>query len=47
MGVASRAIELVELELGRSLGWGFEANRLLVLPHAGYMANAFYSDDTP
>ena len=44
--VASRAIELVELELGRGLGWGFEASRLLVLPHAGYMANAFYSEDT-
>jgi hypothetical protein len=44
--VASRAIELVESELGRSLGWGFEANRLIVPPHAGYMANAFYSEET-
>lgn len=44
--VASRAIELVESELGRSLGWGFEASRLLLLPHAGYMANAFYSEET-
>jgi hypothetical protein len=44
--VASRAVELVELELGRGLGWGFEASRLIVLPHAGYMANAFYSEET-
>jgi hypothetical protein len=44
--VASRAIELVESELGRRLGWGFEASRLILLPHAGYMANAFYSEET-
>lgn len=40
------AIELVEWELGHSIGWGFEASRLIVLPHAGYLANAFYSEDT-
>lgn len=40
------AIELVEMELGHSIGWGFEASRLIVLPHAGYLANAFYSEDT-
>jgi hypothetical protein len=44
--VVTRAAELMELELGRGLGWGFEASRLIVLPHAGYMANAFYSEDT-
>lgn len=44
--VATRAAELVELELGRGLAWGFEASRLIVLPHAGYMANAFYSEET-
>lgn len=44
--IAARAIDLVEYELGRTLGWGFEANRLIVLPHAGYLANAFYEEDT-
>ncbi len=29
--------------LGRSAPWAFEGNRLTVLPHAGYLANAFYS----
>ena len=29
--------------LGRSAPWAFEGNRLLVVPHAGYLANAFYS----
>ena len=28
--------------LGRSIGWGFEGNRLIVVPHAGYGENAFY-----
>jgi hypothetical protein len=28
--------------LGRSAPWAFEGNRLIVVPHAGYMANAFY-----
>ena len=28
--------------LGRSAPWGFDGNRLIVVPHAGYMANAFY-----
>ncbi|MEX2546933.1 MAG: hypothetical protein WD830_03995 [Chloroflexota bacterium] len=44
--IAARAIDLVEYELGRTLAWGFEANRLIVLPHAGYLANAFYEEDT-
>jgi hypothetical protein len=44
--VAARAIEIVELELGRGLSWGFSGNRLMLLPHAGYMNNAFYSEDT-
>lgn len=44
--IAARAIDLVEYELGRLLAWGFEANRLIVLPHAGYLANAFYEEDT-
>lgn len=28
--------------LGRAIPWGFEGNRLIVLPHAGYTQNAFY-----
>jgi hypothetical protein len=44
--IAARAIELVELELGRDLQWGFDASRLILLPHAGYLENAFYSEDT-
>jgi len=28
--------------LGRSAPWAFEGNRLIVVPHAGDMANAFY-----
>ena len=44
--ITSRAVDLMEMELGRTLTWGFEASRLIVLPHAGYMANAFYEEDT-
>ncbi len=44
--ISMRAIELVEMELGHSIRWGFDASRLIVLPHAGYLANAFYSEDT-
>lgn len=28
--------------LGRPLPWGFEGNRLIVIPHAGYGENAYY-----
>lgn len=28
--------------LGRRIAWGFEGNRLIVVPHAGYGQNAFY-----
>jgi hypothetical protein len=28
--------------LGRRIPWGFEGNRLLVVPHAGYGKNAYY-----
>jgi hypothetical protein len=44
--IAERAIWLMENELGRTVSWGFDASRLIVLPHAGEMANAFYSKDT-
>ena len=44
--IAARATELVELELGRPLRWGFEGSRLLVVPHAGTLENAFYSAES-
>lgn len=44
--IAAGAIDLAEFELGRLLDWGFDGNRLIVLPHAGYLANAFYEEDT-
>src|SRR5262245_6328812 len=44
--IAARATELVELELGRPLRWGFEGSRLLVVPHAGILENAFYSAES-
>jgi hypothetical protein len=28
--------------LGRRINWGFEGNRLIVVPHAGYGENAYY-----
>ena len=28
--------------LGRAVPWGFDGNRLIVVPHAGYGENAFY-----
>ena len=44
--IAARATELVEYELGRPLRWGFEGSRLLVVPHAGTLGNAFYSAES-
>ncbi|MER9565797.1 serine protease [Mesorhizobium sp. M0571] len=32
--------------LGRRIDWGFEGNRLIVVPHAGYGENAFYDRDS-
>jgi hypothetical protein len=32
--------------LGRRIEWGFEGNRLIVVPHAGYGENAFYDRDS-
>ena len=29
--------------MGRPIPWGFDGNRLVVLPHAGVMKNAFYN----
>jgi hypothetical protein len=28
--------------MGRAIPWGFDGNRLIVVPHAGYCQNAFY-----
>ncbi len=44
--IAARATELVELELGRPLRWGFDGSRLLVVPHAGILENAYYSSES-
>ena len=44
--IAARATELVELELGRPLRWGFDGSRLLVIPHAGIFENAYYVAET-
>jgi hypothetical protein len=32
--------------LGRRIQWGFEGNRLIVVPHAGYGQNAFYDRES-
>jgi hypothetical protein len=32
--------------LGRRIAWGFEGNRLIVVPNAGYGENAFYDRDS-
>lgn len=32
--------------LGRRIPWGFEGNRLIVLPHAGFGKNAFYDRES-
>ncbi len=32
--------------LGRPIPWAFEGNRLIVVPHAGYGANAYYDRDS-
>ena len=44
--IAARAAELVEFELGRPLRWGFDGSRLLIVPHAGILENAFYSAES-
>jgi hypothetical protein len=32
--------------LGRRIEWGFEGNRLILVPHAGYGENAYYDRDS-
>ena len=42
--ILQRALQYFEepTGLGRSIPWGFEGNRLIVVPHAGYGKNAYY-----
>ncbi len=42
--ILQRALEFYEdgNSLGRAIPWGFEGNRLIVVPHAGYGQNAYY-----
>lgn len=43
-----RALALFESgnALGRRIPWGFEGNRLIIVPHAGFGANAYYDRDS-
>lgn len=43
-----RALELFEdgKALGRRISWGFEGNRLIVVPHAGFGENAYYDRES-
>ncbi|TPK87466.1 serine protease [Mesorhizobium sp. B2-4-17] len=34
------------MALGRRISWGFEGNRLILLPHAGYGENAYYDRES-
>ncbi|MBK6994621.1 MAG: hypothetical protein IPH31_06740 [Lewinellaceae bacterium] len=42
--VAQKALQFFESPqvMGRKLPWGFEGNRLIIVPHAGYGQNAYY-----
>jgi hypothetical protein len=42
--IVQRALDYFEsgFGLGRSISWGFEGNRLIVVPHAGLGENAYY-----
>lgn len=46
--VVQRVLEFYESSraLGRPVPWGFDGNRLLVVPHAGYGENAYYDQST-
>jgi hypothetical protein len=46
--VVQRVLEFYEepFALGRSVPWGFDGNRLMVVPHAGYGENAFYNQNS-
>ena len=47
-GIAQQVLEFYEdpLALGRPVPWGFDGNRLILVPHAGYGENAFYDQTT-
>jgi hypothetical protein len=46
--VAQRVLEFYEepSALGRPVPWGFDGNRLIIVPHAGFGENAFYDQRT-
>lgn len=46
--VVQRVLEFYEdpYALGRPVPWGFDGNRLIVVPHAGYGENAFYDQNS-
>jgi len=46
--VVQRVLEFYEepQALGRPVPWGFDGNRLIVVPHAGYGENAFYDQNS-
>ena len=46
--IVQRVLEFYEepWALGRPVPWGFDGNRLIVVPHAGYGENAFYDHST-
>ena len=46
--LVQRALEFFEsgFGLGRSIPWGFEGNRLIVVPHAGPGENAYYDRES-
>ena len=46
--VVQRTLEFYEdsFALGRPVPWGFDGNRLLIVPHAGYGDNAFYDQNS-
>ena len=41
-----RVLEYYENMLGRPVPWGFEGNRLLIVPQAGFCNNAYYDRDS-
>ncbi len=46
--IVERTLALIEDEylLGRPIPWAFGSGRLILMPHAGYLENAFYDRDT-
>ena len=47
-GIVERTLEMLEDKylLGRAVPWAHQAGRLILIPHAGYDANAFYDRST-